>query len=253
MGKNSSPRSEVDKRNLLSLGLIIVFGIFASTLPQPLVLGRLPLQFLLKNDVQVTREQMAEFFFWCTLAWYLKPFAGILSDAFPIFGTRRRHYLLFSSVLTALSWTGMGFLPHKYWALLWGAMIVNFFMVMASTVTGAFLVEAGQRLGATGRLTALRMLVSNFCGLIQGPLGGLLATAGFRWASGANAVFCPDHLSNCLHFPEGAKGRQATKQRGFPERRTAVENHHSLERPLAGAAIYRVVLFLARIFNAPFL
>jgi MFS family permease len=189
MGKDSSPRSEVDKRTLLSLGLIIVFGIFASTLPQPLVLGRLPLQFLLKNDVQVTREQMAEFFFWCTLAWYLKPFAGILSDAFPIFGTRRRHYLLFSSVLTALSWTGMGFLPHKYWALLWGAMIVNFFMVMASTVTGAFLVEAGQRLGATGRLTALRMLVSNFCGLIQGPLGGLLATAGFRWASGANAVF----------------------------------------------------------------
>jgi hypothetical protein len=77
------------------------------------------------------------------LAWYLKPFAGILTDAFPIFGTRRRHYLLFSSVLTALSWIGMGFLPHKYGALLCGAMAVNLFMVMASTVTGAFLVEAG--------------------------------------------------------------------------------------------------------------
>ena len=77
MGETLSPRAKVDRRNLLPLGLIIVFGIFASTLPQPLVLGRLPLQFLLKNDVHVTIEQMAAFFFWCTLAWYLKPFAGI--------------------------------------------------------------------------------------------------------------------------------------------------------------------------------
>ena len=53
----------------------------------------------------------------------------------------------------------MNFLPHKYGALLFGAMTVNLFMVMASTVTGAFLVEAGQRMSATGRLTSLRMLV----------------------------------------------------------------------------------------------
>ena len=79
MAETLSPRAKVEKRNLLPLGLIIVFGIFASTLPQPLVLGRLPLQFLLKNDVHVTREQMAAFFFWRTLAWYLKPFAGCLS------------------------------------------------------------------------------------------------------------------------------------------------------------------------------
>jgi hypothetical protein len=132
---------------------------------------------------------MAAFFFWCRLPWYLKPFAGILTDAFPFLGTRRRHYLLFSSVLSALSWIGIGILPHKYGALLCGAKAVNLFMVMASTVTGAFLVEAGQRMGATGRLTALRIFVSNFCSLIQGPLSGLLATAGFIWATGANAFF----------------------------------------------------------------
>src|SRR6476646_7536568 len=139
-----SLRTKVESRNLFRLGLIIVFGIFATTLPQPQVLGKLPLQFLLKNEVGVTREQMAAFFFWCGLAWYLKPFAGILTDAFPLFRTRRRHYLLISSVLASASWIGMTFVPHKYGTLLWGALIVNLFMVMASTVTGAFLVEAGQ-------------------------------------------------------------------------------------------------------------
>jgi hypothetical protein len=182
-------RTKVEDRNLLHLGLVIVFGIFATTLPQPQALGKLPLQFLLKNEVHVTREQMAAFFFWCGLAWYLKPLAGILTDAFPLFRTRRRHYLLISSVLASASWIGMTFVAHRYWALLWGAMIVNLFMVMASTVIGAFLVEAGQSLGATGRLTALRIFVSNFCALIQGPLGGLLATGGFMWAAGANAAF----------------------------------------------------------------
>jgi hypothetical protein len=188
MGKISSPQTKLQKLNLLALGLIIVFGFFATTLPQPQGLGKLPLQFLLKNDVRVTREQMAEFFFWCGMAWYLKPFAGILTDAFPLFGTRRRYYLLSSSVLAALSWVGLGFLPHTYGALLCGAMMVNLFLVMASTVTGAFLVEAGQRMGATGRLTALRMFVYYFCTLVQGPLGGLLATVGFMWATGTNAV-----------------------------------------------------------------
>ena len=181
-------RTKVEDRNLLHLGLIITFGIFATTLPQPQVLGKLPLQFLLKNDDGVTREQMAAFFFWCGLAWYLKPVAGILTDAFPLFGTRRRYYLLISSALASVSWLGMTFIPHNYGALLWGAMVVNLFMVMASTVVGAFLVEAGQSMGATGRLTAQRVLVSNFCGLIQGPLGGWLATVGFLWATGANAA-----------------------------------------------------------------
>jgi BT1 family len=188
MGEISSPRIKVGKRHLLPMGLIIIFGIFASTMPQTTGLGRLPLQFLLKNEVNVTREQMAAFFFWTGLAWYLKPLAGILTDAFPFFGTRRRHYLLFSSVLTALSWIGMNFIPHKYGSLLVGGMTVELCMVMGSTVTGAFLVEAGQRMGATGRLTALRMLVSNFCALIRGPLGGLLSTAGFMWATGVNAA-----------------------------------------------------------------
>ena len=244
MGEALSPRTKVDKRNLLPLGLIIVFGILASTLPQPQVLGRLPLQFLLKNDVRVTREQMAAFFFWSTLAWYLKPFAGILTDAFPMFGTRRRHYLLFSSVLTALSWVGMGFLPHKYGALLCGAMAVNLFMVMVSTVTGAFLVEAGQRMGATGRLTALRMFVSNFCTLIQGPLSGLLATAGFMWATGANALFALTIFPIAYIFLK----EQRVAQQGS----SAVQNAgQQLKTIIRSKNLWMALLFIALYYFSP--
>lgn len=179
--------STTQNKSLMSLGLIIVFGIFATTLPQPQVLGRLPLQHLLKSDLHVSPDQMAFFFLACGLAWYLKPFAGILTDAFPLCKTRRRHYILFSTLATVGCWVALGFLPHTYNALLWGCIVTNLFMVITSTVVGAYLVEAGQTMAATGRLTALRQLVSNICSLISGPFGGMLATGAFAVAAGVNA------------------------------------------------------------------
>jgi MFS family permease len=238
-------QTKVEDRNLLHLALVIVFGIFATTLPQPQVLGKLPLQFLLKNEVGVTREQMAAFFFWCGLAWYLKPLAGILTDAFPLFRTRRRHYLLISSVLASASWIGMTFVPHKYGALLWGALIVNLFMVMASTVTGAFLVEAGQSLGATGRLTALRMLVSSFCSLVQGPLGGLLATGGFMWATGTNAALVLSIFPIAYIF---LRERPAAKSRGNQVLHNASQQLKTIVR---SRNLWMALLFLALFYFSP--
>ena len=237
--------TKVEVRNLLQLGLVIVFGIFATTLPQPQGLGKLPLQFLLKNEVSVTREQMAAFFFWCGLAWYLKPFAGILTDAFPLFRTRRRHYLLISSVLACASWIGMSFVPHRYGALLWGAMIVNLFMVMASTVIGAFLVEAGQSLGATGRLTALRMVVYYFCTLVQGPLGGLLATAGFMWAAGANAALVLSIFPIAYIF---LRERPTAKGRGNEVFHNA---GHQLMTILRSRNLWMALLFIGLFYFSP--
>jgi MFS family permease len=184
----ASERSTVADLKPLHIALIIIFGIFATTLPQPQVLGRLPLMVLLKNELHVDKEGISNFFFLCGLFWYLKPFAGILTDAFPLFKTRRRWYLLISATCAAISWIALGLVPHTYAALLLTSIIVNLFMVMASTVIGAYLVEAGQRLSSTGRLTSLRLLVQNLCTLINGPFAGFLAGGAFMVASGVSAA-----------------------------------------------------------------
>lgn len=132
---------------------------------------------------------MSFFFLVCGLFWYIKPIAGILTDAFPVFGTRRRHYALISACLAGLSWVALAFAPHQYNVLLGAAVVVNLFMVMLSTVTGAVLVEIGQATGSTGRLTAIRQFTSSVCSLIQGPLGGWLATGALGLACGVNSVF----------------------------------------------------------------
>lgn len=168
---------------------IIVVGIFATTFPQTQTLGRLPLSLMLKNEVHLSRTEIASFFFFIGLAWYLKPLAGIFTDAFPLFKTRRRHYILISSVLACASWLVLGMLPHTFGALMAGAMVLNLFMVMTSTVVGAYLVEAGRQFSATGRLTAVRIFVQNLSTLLVGPIGGFLAGGAFMVAAGVNAFF----------------------------------------------------------------
>ncbi len=170
------------------LAVMIVTGIFVTTLAQPGVLGRLPLQRLLKEDLHLQPPEMSGFFFVIGLAWYVQPFAGILTDAFPLFRTRRRSYLLLSCLLAGVSWLALGFLPHSYPNLLYGSIVVNAFMVVASTVVGAYLVEAGQRVAATGRLSSLRQATINISSLVTSPLACRLAMRAFYVPALANTA-----------------------------------------------------------------
>jgi hypothetical protein len=55
-------------KDLTYAALVIIAGVLATTLAQTQVLARLPLQNLLKNELQVDRTANAAFFFWAGLA-----------------------------------------------------------------------------------------------------------------------------------------------------------------------------------------
>jgi len=177
--------TETRDRTLIHAAIIIVAGILATTLAQTQVLARLPLQNLLKNELHLDRSANAAFFFWAGLAWYLKPLAGIVTDAFPLFGTRRRNYILLSAGLAAVAWLGLIFTSHSYGDLLAVVIVINVFMVVASTVVGGYMVETAQATGGSGRLTAIRQFVQQGCVIVNGPIAGYLASIAFGWTAGA--------------------------------------------------------------------
>jgi MFS family permease len=162
---------------------LIVIGVLATTLAQPQVLGRLPLANLLKNELHVDRSTNAAFFFLCGLPWYFKPLAGIVTDAFPVFGSRRKSYLAVSSILAAIAWAALCLVPHQYNLLLWMCMVINTFMVVASTVIGGFMVEIAQAGAASGRLSSIRNMASGVVTLINAPAAGYLASIAFGWTA----------------------------------------------------------------------
>lgn len=167
----------------LSAAIVIGAGVLATTLAQPQVLARLPLQNLLKNELHLDRAANAAFFFWSGLAWYLKPLIGILTDAFPLFGTRRRSYMLIGAALAALSWLALTQTAHVYGDLLAVMIAINVFMVIASTVTGGFMVETAHATAGSGRLTAIRQVVQQACVIGAAPAAGFLASIAFAWTA----------------------------------------------------------------------
>jgi len=161
--------------------LLVGVGLFVTTLGNPLWLapgvpvGGLPLNYLLKERLGMDATAIATFFSMVGLPWFLKPIAGILCDGFPIFGTRRRHYLLLASAIACVLWLVVGLVEPSRGLLLGLLFVLSTAVMLASTATGGLLVEAGQRHGATGRLSALRIGIMRVSDLAIGPLGGWLA------------------------------------------------------------------------------
>lgn len=150
-----------------------------------LVLGLgLPFTMLLKEQLGLDAMQLASFFAVANVPVYIKPIAGLLSDAFPIFGTRRRHYLLISLLLVAAGYLMLGLVPRQFYPLLWVYLGIMCAMVLTSTVLGGYMVEVGKRQNATGRLSAQRLGVAHIVGIISGPAGGFLAGQNFLWTTG---------------------------------------------------------------------
>ena len=176
---------EENGKPLLYAALMIVVGVLGTALAQPQVLGRIPLQNLLKNELHVDRSANAAFFFWMGLAWYFKPFFGIITDAFPLFGSRRKSYMLLGAICGTLSWAGLYFTPHQYSKLLWTCVAINLFMMATSTVVGGYMVEVAQASSASGRLTSVRNFVEQFSWIIAGPTAGYLGSVAFGWTTAA--------------------------------------------------------------------
>jgi predicted MFS family arabinose efflux permease len=174
-------RSAANRSAVLAAVLVIAFGTLGTTLAQTQILGRLPIQNLLKNVLHVDRAANAAFFFWVGIPWYLKPLFGIVCDAFPLFGSRRKHYLLLGAGLATLAWLALAITPLRYEPLLMVSLVINFALVIASTAMGGYMVEVAQSSTSSGRLTSVRNFMQQFSYVVTGPLGGYLASLAFGW------------------------------------------------------------------------
>lgn len=170
---------------------VIGWGFFVTMLGQTSVVGSLSIKFLLKDKMHLKADEMAAILAVTSMAWYLKPLLGLLTDSVPIFGTRRRHYLLLGAGAAVILWSVLGTFAERLSIFIVTAIILNFGIVLANTVLGGLLVEEGQRSGATGRLSSARVLFKNSAVIVAGPLVGFLAMREFFVTAviGA-ALFC---------------------------------------------------------------
>lgn len=143
--------------------------------------GEFVLTFFLKDSVHLDPVAISTFFGIGQTINYIKPLAGICTDSIPLFGTRRRHYLLLSLLGTGLFFLLLIFVPHTYSVMLGVYIFLYITVAFTSTTLGGVMVEVGMQHRAEGRLTSQRIGMFRLGSLIGQPIGGWLASFPFAF------------------------------------------------------------------------
>lgn len=112
------------------------------------------------------------------LPWMLKPLYGLLSDFVPVFGSRRRSYLLICSTATVVSLVLLFFFPAQagvYGLLIALLLIATVGVAFSDIVIDALMIEKAQPLGMTGRLQSIQWTAIYTATILTGTLGGFLS------------------------------------------------------------------------------
>ena len=179
--------------------------------------------------------------------WIIKPLFGLVSDFIPLFGYRRKSYLIIASICAvgAYAWIARLTEPSEFALLL---VLTSFAMATASTLCGALLAENGQSFRLSSTFVGqqwlwfyIAIMASSFIGgeLIQRlpPLSALQAAAGVAAVAPIAAILA----SLFLLSERKSRANREEMQRTF----------QSVVTALRSAKLYLVALFLFLYSFAP--
>lgn len=136
----------------------------------------LPIQFLLKDTLGFDATQASYFLAAFTWAWTIKPLYGIISDSLPLFGYRRKSYLLLMNLAVVVSFLALAMLvSYNSQTLLLLLIAVSLGLAFSDVLCDALMVETGKPLNMTGRFQSIQWLSISAASILAGVGGGYLA------------------------------------------------------------------------------
>ena len=139
-------------------------------------LGRLAVSFFLKDELAMSPAEVSAMLGIVAIPWMIKPIFGFISDGVPIFGYRRRPYMIFSGILGAFSWVALAKWVHTPLEATVAIAISSLSVAISDVIVDSLVVERVQKesISATGSLQSLCWAVSALGGLITAYFSGSL-------------------------------------------------------------------------------
>ena len=137
-----------------------------------------PITFVLKEGFGYSATQVATLFSLTTIPWLIKPAYGLLSDFAPLFGRRRKSYLMLNCALAAAGLV-LSLLPEYTplrIALLF--MVMGLGLAFTDVMTDALMVENGKQMGLTGGFQSVQWASLYTASMLVGMGGGALTERG---------------------------------------------------------------------------
>jgi MFS family permease len=118
---------------------------------------------------------VATFFSITTVPWLVKPLYGLISDFVPLFGRRRKSYLILTSALAAACGMALAAGGHGYARLAAFVTAMGLGLAFTDVLVDALMVENGRPRGLTGAFQSVQWAAIYTSTIVVGLLGGWLA------------------------------------------------------------------------------
>nr|XP_025676013.1 folate-biopterin transporter 1, chloroplastic isoform X2 [Arachis hypogaea] len=182
----SNSKTSVPRKNKYRMRNITLFGVDLSPdniavamvyfVQGVLGLARLAVNFFLKDDLHLDPAETAVISGFSALPWLVKPLYGFISDSVPLFGYRRRSYLVLSGLLGALSWSLMATIVDSKYGAAFCTLIGSLSVAFSDVVVDSMVVERarGESQSTSGSLQSLCWGSSAFGGIVSSYFSGSL-------------------------------------------------------------------------------
>lgn len=139
-------------------------------------LARLAVSFFLKDDLNLSPTQVAVLTGIASIPWVIKPLFGFLSDGLPLFGYRRRPYLILSGLLGSVAWLLMAKMVHSIEMATFAILCTSLSVALSDVIVDSIVVEKSKKenLVQSGSLQSLSWGTSALGGLITAYFSGWL-------------------------------------------------------------------------------
>lgn len=178
-GRSAVDAQPAGAQSAAYLPLYLVAAYFGQGVAQHFCLIAQPLEYFLLKNEEYNAAQVAWFLSILMIPWIVKPVFGIVSDFLPLWGTRRRSYLLLAAVTASLGFLAMASLltqdHHHMIVTLISLTITSTAMALSTVVLCALVAAESHRQPARGRkLFALQAGAYYAASIGSGLLGGYL-------------------------------------------------------------------------------
>lgn len=139
-------------------------------------LARLAVSFFLKDNLALSPAQVAALMGIAALPWVIKPLFGFISDGVPLFGYRRRPYLILSGLMGTSAWLCLATVVDTAWAATGAILLSSLSVAISDVIVDSLVVERARNesLSDSGSLQSLTWGASAVGGLITAYLSGWL-------------------------------------------------------------------------------
>ena len=157
--------------------LVALFGLayFAQGLGQAGGLINQPLNYYLKSGLGLNPAEVSNYLAILTLPWVIKPVYGLVSDFLPLFGYRRKTWLIVVNLAAALGFlwaTGLTEVGTVISAL----TLTAFGIASSDVIIDALMVENGERLDMIARFQGVQWFWFKIATILTALTGGYLAS-----------------------------------------------------------------------------